>query len=68
MPAQLSTKHRNLSIVALNVVSTLSALGPFVAGFVVSHTSSQSLFWQMLVVVLVVLAVIFKQSRNAHAP
>lgn len=60
--ADLTNRVRQVSI----VYTTLSALGPFVAGFVVNHTGSQSLFWQMLVVVLVLLAVIFKQSLSEH--
>ena len=57
--AALTNKVRQVSI----VYTTLSAAGPFVAGFVVSHTSSQSLFWQQLVVILVLAIVIFKHKE-----
>lgn len=40
--AALTNKVRQVSI----VYTCQSAAGPFVVGFVVSHTSSQSLFWQ----------------------
>ena len=56
--AALTNKVRQVSI----VYTCLSAAGPFVAGFVVSHTSSQSLFWQQLAVILVLGFVLVKQA------
>jgi MFS family permease len=55
----LSNRVRQVSI----IYTILSATGPFVAGFVVSHTSSASLFWQQLVVILVIFAVLFIQPH-----
>lgn len=55
----LITRVRQVSI----IYTILSATGPFVAGFVVSHTSSASLFWQQLVVILVIFAVLFIQPH-----
>ena len=57
--AALTNKVRQVSI----VYTCLSAAGPFVAGFVVSHTSSQSLFWQQLVVIVVLVVVLFKHKE-----
>ena len=57
--AALTSKVRQVSI----VYTTLSAAGPFVAGFVVSHTSSQSLFWQQLAVIFVLAIVLFKHKE-----
>ncbi len=57
--AALTNKVRQVSI----VYTCLSAAGPFVAGFVVSHTSSQSLFWQQLVVIVVLAVVLFKHKE-----
>ena len=54
--AALTNKVRQVSI----VYTCFSAAGPFVAGFVVSQTSSQSLFWQQLVVIFVLFVVLFK--------
>lgn len=56
--AALTNKVRQVSI----IYTCLSAAGPFVAGFVVSHTSSQSLFWQQLAVILVLGFVLVKQA------
>jgi MFS family permease len=56
----LSNRVRQVSI----VYTILSAAGPFVAGFVVSHTGSKSLFWQQLAVILVITIVLFLQSRK----
>lgn len=55
----LSNRVRQVSI----IYTTLSAAGPFVAGFVLSHTSSAGLFWQQLMVILVIAIVLYKQSR-----
>ena len=55
----LSNRVRQVSI----IYTILSASGPFVAGFIVSHTSSASLFWQQLVVILVIFAVLFIQPH-----
>jgi MFS family permease len=57
--AALTNKVRQVSI----VYTCLSAAGPFVAGFVVSHTSSQSLFWQQLAVILVLAIVLIKHKE-----
>ena len=54
--AALTAKVRQVSI----VYTSLSAAGPFVSGIVVNHSSSQSLFWQQLVVIFVLLTVLFK--------
>ena len=54
--ATLTAKVRQVSI----VYTSLSAAGPFVSGIVVNHSSSQSLFWQQLVVIFVLLTVLFK--------
>jgi MFS family permease len=51
----LSNRVRQVSI----IYTVLSATGPFVTGFVVSHTRSASLFWQQLVVMLVIYIVLF---------
>ena len=58
--AALTNKVRQVSI----VYTTLSAAGPFVAGFVVSKTSSQSLFWQQLAVIFVLAVVLIKQPKS----
>jgi MFS family permease len=58
--AALTSKVRQVSI----VYTTLSAAGPFVAGFVVNHTSSQSLFWQQLVVIFILGFILLKQSNS----
>jgi MFS family permease len=55
----LCNRVRQVSI----VYTVLSATGPFAAGFIVSHTSSTSLFWQQLVVILVIYAVLFIQPH-----
>lgn len=57
--ASLTGHMRKVSI----IYTTLSAAGPFVAGFIVSHTNSTSLFWQQLVVVAVLVAVLIKETR-----
>ena len=57
----LSQKVRQVSI----VYTLLSAAGPFISGFVVHHTSSQSLFWQQLVVIFVLSIVLLKQSKQS---
>ncbi|MDI1299362.1 MFS transporter [Methylotenera sp.] len=58
--ANLSNRVRQVSI----VYTILSAAGPFISGFVVSHTGSGSLFWQQLVVILVIAIVLFWHSRK----
>lgn len=55
----LSNRVRQVSI----IYTILSATGPFVAGFVVGHTGSASLFWQQLLVMLVIVIVLFKHSH-----
>ena len=57
--AALTNKVRQVSI----TYTLLSAVGPFVAGFVVSHTTSQSLFWQQLVVIFVLAIVLIKHKE-----
>ncbi len=54
----LNNRVRQVSI----IYTLLSAAGPFIAGFVVSHSSSGSLFWQQLVVILVIVLVLSRQS------
>ncbi len=56
----LSNRVRQVSI----VYTILSAAGPFVAGFIVSHAGSRSLFWQQLAVILVIAIVLFWQSHK----
>ncbi|MDI1361386.1 MFS transporter [Methylotenera sp.] len=56
----LSNRVRQVSI----VYTILSAAGPFVAGFVVSHAGSRSLFWQQLAIILVIAIVLFWQSHK----
>ncbi len=58
--AALTAKVRQVSI----VYTSLSAAGPFVSGIVVNHSSSQSLFWQQLVVIFVLLTVLFKGKAS----
>ena len=58
----LSRRVRQVSI----VYTTLSAAGPFVAGFIVSQTSSASLFWQLLAVIAVIIKVLLKQSKETQ--
>jgi MFS family permease len=50
----LSHRMRQVSI----VYTCLSAVGPLAAGFIISHTSSTSLFWQQLAVMLVLLILV----------
>ncbi|HSH97364.1 MAG: MFS transporter [Methylophilaceae bacterium] len=56
----ITDRVRQVSI----IYTTLSALGPMCAGFIVSHTSSASLFWQQLVVILVLITVLLIQPRD----
>ena len=58
--AELTNNLRQVSI----TYTLLSAAGPLVAGFVVSHSNSSSLFWQQLVMVFVLILVLFKQSKE----
>lgn len=58
--AALTSRVRQVSI----VYTTLSAAGPFAAGFIVSHTSSHSLFWQQLAVILVLTGILMKHTEN----
>jgi MFS family permease len=58
--AAIANRMRQASI----TYTLLSAVGPFVAGFVVSHTSSQSLFWLQLMVVFGLFAVLFKAKAS----
>lgn len=57
--AALTNKVRQVSI----VYTTLSAAGPFVAGFIVAHTSSASLFWQQLALILVLAVILLKHKE-----
>ena len=59
--AALTNNMRQVSI----TYTLLSAAGPLVAGFVVSYNGSNSLFWQQLVVILVLILVLFKQAKEA---
>lgn len=57
--ATLANRMRQASI----TYTLLSAAGPFLAGFVVHHSSSQSLFWQQLVVIFVLTIVLYKRKE-----
>jgi len=46
------------------VYTTLSAVGPFVTGLIISYSNSYSLFWQQLVVVLILLMVLQLKLRE----
>ena len=56
----ITDRVRQVSI----VYTTLSALGPMCAGFIISHTSSASLFWQQLAIMLVLSAVLLRQKKD----
>ena len=58
--AALTNNMRQVS----TTYTLLSAAGPLLAGFVVSHSNSSSLFWQQLVVILVLILVLFKQAKE----
>lgn len=45
------------------IYTMLSAAGPLVSGYIISQTSSYSLFWQQLVVIFVLAIVLLKQSK-----
>ena len=60
--AQLTNNLRQVSI----TYTLLTAIGPLVAGFVVSHTNSASLFWQQLVVIIVLVLILFKQPAMSQ--
>jgi MFS family permease len=57
---QITFKVRQVSI----VYTSLSAAGPLITGFVISHSSSATLFWQQLLVLLILLGVLY-QRRSA---
>lgn len=57
--AELTNNIRQVSV----TYTLLSATGPLVSGFIVSHTGSNSLFWQQLVVILVLAAVLIKHKE-----
>ena len=54
----LTGQMRQLSL----TYTALSAISPFVAGFIISHTSSASLFWQPLAVIFVLAMVLIKHK------
>lgn len=56
--AELTNNIRQVSV----TYTLLSAMGPLVTGFIVNHTSSNSLFWQQLVVILVLAVVLIKHK------
>jgi len=58
--SDITDRVRQVSI----VYTTLSALGPLCAGFIVSHTNSLGLFWQQLAVMLVLAAVLLKNQKD----
>lgn len=60
--AALTSRLRQVSI----VYTCLSASGPFAAGFIVSHTSSTSLFWQQFFIVLVLIIVLIIESKKKN--
>jgi MFS family permease len=57
--ATITNRMRQASI----VYTLFSAAGPFVAGFVVHNSSSQSLFWQQLIIIFVLFFVLFKHKK-----
>ena len=59
--AGLTNNVRQVSI----VYTSLSALGPMLTGFIVSYTSSNSLFWQLLLVVFVLLVILLNSQKNS---
>jgi MFS family permease len=61
--AELSNSLRQVSI----TYTLLSAIGPLVAGFVVSYIGSDSLFWQQLVMIFVLAIVLLKQKVQIKA-
>lgn len=56
----LTNNMRQVSI----TYTLLSAAGPLVAGFIVSHTNSSSLFWQQLVVIFVLILVLYRPQKK----
>ena len=58
----LTNNMRQVSI----TYTLLSAAGPLVAGFIVSHTNSSSLFWQQLVVIFVLILVLYRPQKKAN--
>jgi MFS family permease len=56
----LTNRMQQVSI----VYTCLSAAGPLAAGFIVSHTSSTSLFWQLLVIIFVLLLTLHRASKQ----
>lgn len=59
--AALTSNMQQVSI----AYTLLSAAGPLVAGFVVSCSNSTSLFWQQLILILVLILILFKQTKEA---
>jgi MFS family permease len=55
----LAGQMRQLSV----TYTTLSAISPFVGGFIVGRVGSSSLFWQQLAVILVLAVVLFKHKE-----
>jgi len=58
--SDITNRVRQVSI----IYTTLSALGPMCAGYIVSHTSSVSLFWQQLIVMLVLAGVLLNNQKD----
>ncbi|OAM52468.1 hypothetical protein A7981_03040 [Methylovorus sp. MM2] len=56
----ITNRVRQVSI----IYTTLSALGPMCAGFIISHTSSNSLLWQQLGITLILIVVLLKQPSD----
>ena len=57
--AEITYKVRQVSI----VYTTLSAAGPLMTGLIISQTSSHSLFWQQLAVMLILFIVFIQPSK-----
>ncbi|MCE9633994.1 MAG: MFS transporter [Methylophilales bacterium] len=58
--AQLTSRMRQVSI----TYTLLSAAGPLLAGYIVHYVGSSSLFWQVLVVVMLLGLVLFKGTPD----
>ncbi|HOY69377.1 MAG TPA: MFS transporter [Methylotenera sp.] len=55
---EITYKVRQVSI----VYTSLSAVGPLVTGLIISHTSSASLFWQQLAIMLLLMLMIHHEN------
>lgn len=57
--ANINSKVKQVSV----TYTTLSATGPLITGVVISGTSSSSLFWQQLILVLVLIGFLYWQKK-----